>query len=294
MNSSHHSHPSHSQSGACPYNDLYIYQLGGRLTSQTGIHPECFIGNWEDDDFSFLFYSDPVPEEIEKLLRSQPHLTYMDNYHMSYEQWQGSILTTFDQGCFRVIPPWERDAVGMHTQQPIILDPGLVFGTGTHPTTRDCLDAVELAVWEKTTEVVLDLGTGTGLLALATARLGCKINLAVDLNLLAAKTAVKNVRLNDLESQVTVVQGYAEDFIACPADLLIANIHYDVMKKLIRAESFVSKKRFILSGLLRSEAKQVRIELEHLSAKIIKSWTQEGIWHTFYGEIGNYESHITF
>lgn len=287
MNSSHRSHPNRSQSGACPYNDLYIYQLGGRLTSQKEIHPQCFIGNWEEDDFSFLFFSNPVPEEIQKLLRSQPHLTYMDSYHISYAQWQGAILTSFDQGCFRVIPPWEIDAVGRHAQQPIILDPGLVFGTGTHPTTQDCLDAVELAFWEKTPEVVLDLGTGTGLLALAAARLGCKINLAVDLNLLAAKTAAKNVRLNNLERRVAVVQGYAEDFIALPADLLIANIHYEIIKKLIRTESFAAKKRFILSGLLRSEAKQVRIELERLPAKIIKSWTHEGIWHTFYGEIKN-------
>jgi ribosomal protein L11 methyltransferase len=63
MNSSQHSHPSQSQSGACPYNDLYIYQLGGRLTSQKEIHPQCFIGNWEEDDFSFLFFSDPVPTD---------------------------------------------------------------------------------------------------------------------------------------------------------------------------------------------------------------------------------------
>lgn len=285
MNNSHRSPPNQSHSDACPYNDLYIYHLGGRLTSQKEIHPQSFIGNWEEDDFSFLFFSDPAPEEIEKLLHSQPHLTYMNNYHMSYEQWQGTILTSFDQGCFRVSPPWESAAVDRHAQQPIILDPGLVFGTGTHCTTRDCLDALELAFWKQIPEVVLDLGTGTGLLALASARLGCKINLAVDLNLLAAKTALNNVRLNDLASRVTVVQGRAEDFIAFPADLLIANIHYEVIKKLIRAESFASKKRFILSGLLRSEAKQVRIELERLSAKIIKSWTHGGIWHTFYGEI---------
>lgn len=287
MNNSHRSPPNQSQSDACPYNDLYIYHLGGRLTSQKEIHPQSFIGNWEDDDFSFLFFSDPAPEEIKKLLHSQPHLTYMNSYHMSYEQWQGTILTSFDQGCFRVSPPWESAAVDRHAQQPIILDPGLVFGTGTHRTTRDCLDAVELAFSKQIPEVVLDLGTGTGLLALASARLGCKINLAVDLNLLAAKTALNNVRLNDLASRVTVVQGRAEDFIAVPADLLIANIHYEVIKKLIRAESFASKKRFILSGLLRSEAKQVRIELERLSVKIIKSWTHEGIWHTFYGEIKN-------
>ena len=286
MNSPYRSQPSQSQSSACPYNDLYIYQLGGRLASQTEIRPQSFIGNWEEDDSSFLFFSVPAPDEIQNLLQRQPHLTYVDNFHMSYEQWQGAVLTSFDQGCFRVIPPWEKDAAG-HAQIPIILDPGLVFGTGTHPTTRDCLDAVELAVREKTPEVVLDLGTGTGLLALATARLGCKINLAVDLNLLAARTAAKNVRFNDLESRVTVVQGYAEDFGVFPADLLMANIHYEVIKKLIHAECFGSKKRFILSGLLRSEAKQVRIELERLSAKIIKSWTHEGIWHTFYGEIQN-------
>ena len=287
MNSSHRSNPNQGPSGACPYNDLYIYQLGGRLTSQIEISPPSFIGNWEEDDSSFLFFSVPAQVEIKKILRRQPHLTYVDNFHMSYEQWQGAVLTSFDQGCFRVIPPWEKDAAAGPGQLPIILDPGLVFGTGTHPTTRDCLDAVELAAREKTPDVVLDLGTGTGLLALATARLGCKINLAIDLNLLAAKTAAKNVRFNNLESRVTVVQGYAEDFSGFPADLLIANIHYDVIKKLIRTDCFVSKKRFILSGLLRSEAKQVRIELERLSAKIIKSWTHEGIWHTFYGSTKN-------
>jgi ribosomal protein L11 methyltransferase len=113
------------------------------------------------------------------------------------------------------------------------------------------------------------------------------LNLAVDLNLLAAKTAKKNVGLNRLERQITVVQGYAEAFIDFPADLLIANIHYDVMQKLICAKGFSTQKRFILSGLLRSEAKQVRIELERLPAKILKSWTHEGIWHTFYGEFDN-------
>jgi ribosomal protein L11 methyltransferase len=124
-------------------------------------------------------------------------------------------------------------------------------------------------------------------LALAAARLGCRLNLAVDLNLLAAKTAKKNVGLNRLEKQIAVVQGYAEAFIDCPADLLIANIHYDVMQKLICTKGFSTPKRFILSGLLRSEAKQVRIELERLPAKILKSWTHEGIWHTFYGKIVN-------
>ncbi|MDX1708908.1 MAG: 50S ribosomal protein L11 methyltransferase, partial [Desulfobacterales bacterium] len=100
-------------------------------------------------------------------------------------------------------------------------------------------------------------------------------------------TAGKNVRLNRLEKQIAVVQGHAEAFVECPADLVIANIHYHVMQKLIRTEGFSTRKRFILSGLLRGEAKQIKIELERKRAGILKSWTHEGIWHTFYGEFAN-------
>jgi ribosomal protein L11 methyltransferase len=285
MNNSQRPHSGQNISATCPYDDLYIYQLGGRLTSQKEIPQKRFIGNWEEDDFSFLFFSEPSQQEIKKLIRNQPQLTYIDSYHMSYEQWQGTVLTPFDHGCFRILTPWQGGAIGGQGKLPIILDPGIVFGTGTHPTTRDCLEAVELACRDKLPTVALDLGTGTGLLALAAARLGCKSTLAVDLNLLAAKTAKKNVRLNRLEKQVGVVQGFAEDFINRPADLLIANIHYAVMQKLIAAKGFTTKKRFVLSGLLRSEAKQIRIELERLSAQVLKSWTHEGIWHTFYGEL---------
>ena len=284
MNNPQRLQPFPDKSDACPYDDLYIYHLGGRLNPQIEIQQNCFIGNWEEDDFSFLFFSDPAHEEVKRLLRVQPQLTYIDSYHMSYEQWQGTVFTSFNQGCFQIIPPWEDNAEIRDDMLPIILDPGMVFGTGTHPTTRDCLDAVAMACRDQLPDRVLDLGTGTGLLALAAARLGCRQNIAVDLNLLAAKTAAKNVRLNHLEKQVAVVQGFAEDFIDCPVDLLIANIHYDVMQKLICANGFSAKKRFILSGLLRSDAKQIRIELERLPAKILKSWTHEGIWHTFYGE----------
>ena len=286
MNNSNRPHPVSANSGPCPYDDLYIYQLGGKLTSHKEISRTSFIGNWEEDDFSFLFFSNPADEEIRVLLSAQPQLTFIDSYHMPYEQWQGAEFAAFDQGCFQIIPPWENGSKGLPDKLPIILDPGLVFGTGIHPTTRDCLDAVQLACRDRAPDRVLDLGTGTGLLALATARLGCRLNLAIDLNLLAAKTAKKNVGLNHLEKQIAVVQGYAETFIDCPTDLLIANIHYDVMQKLICSKGFLTHGRFILSGLLRSEAKQIRIELERLPTKILKSWTHEGIWHTFYGKIG--------
>ncbi|MGD8725365.1 MAG: 50S ribosomal protein L11 methyltransferase, partial [Desulfobacterales bacterium] len=223
-------------------------------------------------------------EDIQRLLQSQPQLALIDSYHMHYAQWQGMEFTSFNHGPFQIIAPWEDRGQSRPDKHVLFLDPGLVFGTGAHPTTRDCLDALQLACRRHLPGSTLDLGTGTGILALAAARLDCSLNLAVDLNLLAATTAVRNVRLNGLDEQVTVVQGYAEDLIDCPADLLMANVHYAVMQKLIQSEGFRTKKCFILSGLMRSEAKQVKIEIERLPAKILKSWTHKGIWHTFYGE----------
>ncbi len=272
------------KSGTCPYDELYIYHLNGRLTSQEKIQKSSFIGNWEEDNFSFLFFSQPAFEDIQILLQSQPQLRLIDSYHMPYAQWQGTEFTSFDHGPFQIIAPWEDRDQSCPDKHALVLDPGLVFGTGTHPTTRDCLDALQLACRRHSPRSVLDLGTGTGILALAAARMDCPLNLAVDLNLLAATTAARNVHLNGLSKQVAVVQGYAEDFIDCPADLLMANVHYAVMRKLIQSKGFKTKKCFILSGLMRSEAKQVKIEIERLPAKILKSWTHEGIWHTFYGE----------
>jgi ribosomal protein L11 methyltransferase len=276
-----------SKKASRPYKDLYIYYLQGRLKPAKEIFQENFIGNWQEDNYSFLFFSSPARPDVEALLRTQPQLAYLDTFHMSYDQWQSEMFTTIRHGIFRIQPAWEASAErnsSCDDELTIFLDPGVVFGNGTHPTTSDCLKALELAAATRTIETVLDLGTGTGLLALAAARLGCRKILAIDLNLLAAKTAKNNVCLNELGDKVLVAQGRAEDFIDCPADLVFANIHYDVMQNLIRSEGFLHKRRFVLSGLLRSEAKAVANMLAQLPVKVIKTWTHEGIWHTFYGK----------
>jgi ribosomal protein L11 methyltransferase len=235
-----------------------------------------------------LFFSSAADRQIDRLLQAQPHLKYVDHYRMPYRQWLGEKFTTFEHGAFRIVPPWELDEGRVDSAQdklPIILDPGLVFGTGTHPTTRDCLEALELAAASIRLSTVLDLGTGTGLLALAAARLGGDRIVGLDLNNLAVRTAMRNVRLNGLEERMLIVQGRAQDMITYPADLLIANIHHDVMHRLISNRGFLAKKRFILSGLMRSEAKHVVHILRRYPVKILKQWTQDGIWHTIYGRV---------
>jgi ribosomal protein L11 methyltransferase len=274
----------HQKISAGPKRDLYIYYLKGRLKPEGGMFQNNFIGNWEEEDDSFLFFSSPASLQIQNLLYHQRQLSYIDSYEMSYDQWLGEVFSTFEHGKFRITPAWDSGEDRNNDDKiEILLDPGLVFGTGTHPTTRDCLEALETASRSMEFKTVLDLGTGTGLLSLAAARLGSKRVVAVDLNLLAARTAARNVQLNQLEDRVVIVQGKAEDVIAYPADLVIANIHYDVMRHLINAQGFLDKKRFILSGLLRSEAKQIADNLARHPVIILKQWARDGIWHTFYG-----------
>jgi len=272
-----------------PYKDLYIYYLQGRLKPDKKIISDHFIGNWEEDEFSFLFFSRPSHDEVEKILGAQPCLTLIDEYYMTYDQWQGGKIAPFKIGRFRIAPPWQKPTTKFNSclkELPIILDPGVVFGTGTHITTQDCLKALELVFSREKIESVLDLGTGTGLLALAASRLGCKNILAVELNFLAASTALRNVHLNRLENTVLVVQAKAEDFIDSPSDLVIANLHYDVMQHLVNSRGFLKKKWFILSGLLRSQARDLLYELSLNPVRIVKEWEQDGIWHTFLGKTG--------
>ena len=102
------------------------------------------------------------------------------------------------------------------------------------------------------------------------------------MNHLAVTTADNNIRINRLEDRILALQGRAEDFIDQPADLVTANIHYDVMKELISAGGFLKNRWFILSGLLRSQAKDVE---SRMPVRIRQRWAYESIWYTIMGEI---------
>jgi len=272
-----------------PYKDLYIYYLHGRLKPGSKIYGSNFIGNWQEDDFSFLFFSKPSPDDIAKTLNANPGLSLLEEFHMTYDQWQGEKIAPLKIGRFHIVPPWQKNLGKMnssHEELLIILDPGVVFGNGLHTTTQDCLKALEIVFSRDRIASALDLGTGTGILALAASRLGCKNILAIDFNFLAANTALRNIRLNGLENRIIVAQGRAEDFIDSTSELVIANIHYDVMKHIIESHGFFNKKWFILSGLLRSQAMDIRVQLIQKGVKIIKNWECDGIWHTFLGEKG--------
>jgi len=261
---------------------LHIYYLAGKIPKEYQIDHGAFLGNWEEDDFSFLFFLEEARAEVETLIARRPHLQLLDTYQMTYSEWQGGSIDPFQIGRFILHPPWET-VFPKEGELAITLNSGVVFGNGTHPTTHDCLEAIEIACRGNKVKSMYDLGTGTGVLALAAAKLGCPRCLAVDFNLLAATTAQTNVRLNNLEENILVVNGRAEELLSRPSDLLVANIHYAVMKDIVRSEGFLRQKWFVLSGLLNSEAEKINDFLHTQPVLLLKQWQQNGVWNTILG-----------
>jgi ribosomal protein L11 methyltransferase len=268
-----------------PYEDLYIYYLEnipeGEEEALLGPH---FLGNWVEDGSSFLFFSRPSRDYIQRLIDNNKKLKFYDEFYFTYEQWQGGEIEPIRICDFYIIPPW-LEAPEIKGKIKMILDPGVVFGNALHPTTRDSLIALCEIFKKRSFSTVIDIGTGTGVLAIGAGLLGAGKVLAIDINLLAVNTALKNVRLNALEGIVEVREDRAESFVEYQNELLIANIHYDIILELIKIGVFKTKKLFILSGLMRSQAMDIKSELSKYPTEIIREWDNDGIWHTILGRV---------
>ena len=125
-----------------------------------------------------------------------------------------------------VKPSWETVDAGPG-DHVIEIDPGMAFGTGTHETTGMCVRLVEKYV--RPGDRVIDIGTGTGILAIAAAHMGAKPVLATDLDAVAVRVAAENVQINGFEGVIDVRCGNLLDAVDVCGDVVIANIIADVI-----------------------------------------------------------------
>lgn len=268
-----------------PYKNLYIYYLDG-VPSVDGMVQlnDAFLGTWVDEEISFLFFSSLCDDVVEEVLKNNKGINLVEKYEMTGEQWHGDKIEPYYVNDLCIFPPWNKPGSKDKTIKEILLDPGVVFGTGRHQTTEDCLSLVHRLCTTQGIQSVLDIGTGTGLLSLGAAALGCKRVMACDFNYLAVKTCLNNIRLNGFEDRVLAFQAKGEEMMSIPCDLLVANIHYDVMRTMIESPFLLEKKWFILSGLLNSEAKKVLASLSAKDVHIVERRCPDGIWNTLLGK----------
>lgn len=182
-----------------------------------------------------------------------------------------------------IVPQW-HDYDGDRT--PVKLDPGLLFGTGDHPTTRMCLAAVEK--YARPGEKVLDLGCGSGILGIAAAVLGAGPIVAADVDEKAPDIVRDNARLNGVEDAFTV---YVGDVVGSEAlrnrlgggySLVLANIVADVIIPLAtHVGGFLAEDGvFVCSGVIEGRQDEVAAALESAGLKIEERYTLEE-WHAF-------------
>ncbi|MFP3913146.1 MAG: 50S ribosomal protein L11 methyltransferase, partial [Desulfobacteraceae bacterium] len=262
---------------------LYVYVLNRVLRQSLECRlGEGFMGNWVEDDTSFLFFSAPAENEIDAVLRGMNGLEVVEKHVFPYETWQGGAVVPVRVDDFLIAPPW-LDRGEKEEGVKIVIDPGVVFGNGLHPTTRDCLRALASAASRCELGRVLDLGTGTGVLAIAAAHLGAESALGIDLNPLCVRTAERNAKLNGL-SHVRMAQGDMREFALEPAELLVANIPHAVIVDILKKGFFPNKRRLILSGLMRSQALDVKSLLKEKGFALIRQWDSEMTWFTLLAE----------
>ena len=168
---------------------------------------------------------------------------------------------TFHAAGFVVTPPWELERVPGPGRDVLVIDPGRAFGTGTHESTRLCLGLLRDLASRGPLGRVLDLGTGSGILAVAAARLGARGVTAVDLDPEAVAAARHHARLNAVELRL-VRADLAAALMPGDFDLVLANIASPLLVERRHEILALGAPAIVLSGLLATDAETVRAAYE--------------------------------
>jgi ribosomal protein L11 methyltransferase len=190
------------------------------------------------------------------------------------EDWLGSWRSQFapiSVGPFFIRPSWSDAREG---GVELVLDPGMAFGTGLHPTTRQCLEAV--GVLDLSGKTVLDVGTGSGILAVAAAKCGAARVVGVDVDPLAVRAATENAERNGV--RIEIREGSAAD-VAGTFDVVLANLVADVIVAIAGDLRARVGGTLVCAGIIRDKADGVAAALEAEGLRIVardrrEDWVQ--------------------
>ena len=195
---------------------------------------------------------DPLPRV--RLQRAQvPDVDWVARFREGFR--------TFRAAGFAITPPWEREGSPVASRDVLVIDPGRAFGTGTHESTQLCLGLLRDLASRGPLGRVLDLGTGSGILAVAAARLGARGVTAVDLDPEAVAAARHHARLNAVELPL-VRANLAAALMPESFDLVLANITAPLLVEHRQEILALGAPAIVLSGFLATDAETVRAAYE--------------------------------
>ncbi|MEI6896541.1 MAG: 50S ribosomal protein L11 methyltransferase [Psychromonas sp.] len=216
---------------------------------------------WGDTDITGLYEAETDMQKIIEILKKSPLLT--ENFAFKIEQledkdWEREWMDNFHPMKFGerlwICPSWKP--VPDENAVNVMLDPGLAFGTGTHPTTALCLAWLDSQDLQN--KVVLDFGCGSGILAIAALKLGAKRVIGIDIDPQAITASRDNAERNGVSEQLEL---YLPDDLPTGilADVLVANILAGPLRELSgNIEALVKAQgKLALSGILEQQASEL-------------------------------------
>ncbi len=221
-----------------------------------------------------------IKTELDRLAAEPGIATRILFREMDEEDWAESWKEYFwpeKVGKKIVVKPTWRDYVLNPGEIVLEIDPGMAFGTGTHPTTSLCIQLIEKYL--HTGDSVLDIGTGSGILLIAAAKLGAGNLQGIDNDPVAVDIARKNLLINHIpEDRFTVMTGNLAEKVHQQFDLVIANILTDVILKLLDSVPGLLHEKgiFICSGIISENREKVTQKMERLGFEIAEIREKEG------------------
>jgi len=214
----------------------------------------------------------------------------VDTETVSEADWSGAWRAYYKPlraGRYLVVKPSWEDYLPTTGDLVIEMDPGMAFGSGTHATTLLCMRLLEKYV--RPGQAVYDVGTGSGILAVAAVKLGAGRVTAIDLDPVACRVAAENVRKNGADGKIRVVQGNLLDVAVERAGLVVANIIADVIINLLpdAAGILAGGGVFIASGIIGYRSGEVRAAIEAAGLTVVER-LEDGQWVAFAAEKNNF------
>ena len=177
-------------------------------------------------------------------------------------------------------PTWE-DEYDAKGRKVLHIEPGLAFGTGSHPTTKLCLETLEKYIDENST--VLDIGCGSGILSIASLLLGAKSAFGVDIDSLAGKTAMANAEENGFdESKFKAVKGNLSDKVNGKYSVIVANIVADIIMEFNKevGKFLEDDGVYITGGIIESREDEVLLSFAQNGFEVKERFEEKG-WLVF-------------
>lgn len=235
--------------------------------SVTGYYPESIkvddllpqIKHQVDQLISFGL--DPVPANVlQKPLEETEWQTAWKKYYHPVR------ITRY----LTVVPDWETYKKTADEEKILKLDPGMAFGTGTHPTTQLCLQALEMYL--RGGEELIDVGTGSGVLSIAASKMGAGKIRAFDLDQVAVDSAVENLKLNPDVKNIEIKPNDLLEGIQVQADVVVANILAEIIEPLVPQAKKCLKPGglFITSGIIKDKLNLILDDLQKDNFEIIE------------------------